>query len=314
MIRTLKNTLSNVLAILILIYTGVASAEPKLRPGFSRCLSIIQALGEKPDLRWIRTGFRVRAIREKIRPEEIDLTQAMGQLPKMLRESLTEADAEGFLAKKTDKLEQLRKWADRKIKDRILNLTRAPQGLRQFDLWMHDKNGNEGGFAIRQLLKPDVGYFGVGHGNAGGQVHLIYPFTVWRKPIIEVQIDVDKMIEIYSKLPGVRSSRFIFYKTCSGGLASQDGEPDAVRLARASGVPVIAPMGVLFNSGNIIEGKKRHWETSVETEETEKLLPKNKAFRIFMPDGTSKELSFEKMKELIIRDEFLSRVTYTENN
>lgn len=310
----LKNTLSIALAAKVLIYAGLGLADEKFAPEPRRCLPLIQALGENPDLRWIRSGLRVRAMREKIKPEEIDLTQAVGQLPKMLRESLAESDAEGYLVDKTDKLRQLRNWADREIKERVLNLTRAPEGLRQFDLWVHDKNGSEGGFAIRQLLKPDVGYFGVGHGNAGGEVHVIYPFTVKGEPIIEVQIDVDKMIETYSKLPGVRSSRFIFYKTCSGGLRSEEGEPDAVRLAKASGVPVIAPMGVLVNSGNVIEGKKRQWETSVETEETEKRLPKNKAFRIFMPDGTSKSLSFKKLKELIIRDEFHSRVIYTEDD
>ena len=311
---TFKNTLFKYLAVMLLIYVNTGFSVPKIPLPKRYCQSVIEALGEPPNLGWIRAGLRLGAASKKIKPEDMDITQAVTQLPTELREKLKKTDDEGYLEDKMNTLRSLRNWADREIKERVLNLRGAPQNFRQFDLWIHDKNGSEGGFAIRQSLKPDVGYFGVGHGNAGGEVHVLYPFTVKSEPVVEVQIDVDKVIEIYSKLPGVRSSRFIFYKTCSGGLPRENSEADAVRLAKATGVPVVAPMGVLVNSGNIVEGKKRQWETSVEEEETEKRLPKNKAFRVFYPDGTSKAISFKKMKELIIRDEFHSKVVYTETD
>lgn len=305
-----ENTVSKVLTVTLLI-AGIGFAEEGGAHPYGRlCKPIIEFLGSDSDIPWVRAGLRVNLARGKIKAQELDKTQAVEQLPKELREKLHDVDEEGNLKEGVNTLRQLRNWAEREIKKRVFNLRRAPEGLRQFDLWVHDKNGSEGGFAIRQLLKPDVGYFGVGHGNAGGDIHVIYPFTVDEKPIVEVQIQVDKVIELYSKLPGVRKSRFIFYKTCSGGLSTNEGEADAVRLARATGVPVIAPMGVLVNRGDIIDGKKRHWTTSVEDEKSEKTLPPGKAFRIVMPDGSSKAISFKRLKELIIRDEFLSRVTY----
>lgn len=305
-----ENTVSKVLTVMLLV-VGIGFAEEGSPQPFRRlCQPIIEFLGSETDITWVRAGLRVNMARGRIKAQELDQTQAVAQLPKEIREKLHDVDEEGNLKDGVNTLRQLRNWAEREIKKRVFNLRRAPEGLRQFDLWVHDKNGSEGGFAIRQLLKPDVGYFGVGHGNAGGDIHVIYPFTVDEKPIVEVQIQVDKVIELYSKLPGVRNSRFIFYKTCSGGLSTKEGEADAVRLARATGVPVIAPMGVLVNRGDKIEGKKRHWATSVEDENSEKTLPQGKAFRIFMPDGSSKAVSFSRLKKLIIKDEFLSRVTY----
>ena len=281
-----------------------------LSPSSRRCLSVFEFLQREKDLSWVTSYFKATAVRKKLRPSDIDDTSMVRMLPPELKEKLTTPNQDGFVKLDRKTLIALKNFSEKVIRQRLLNLQRAPDGLRQWDLWVHDKNGKEGSFAIRQLLKPDVGFFGVGHGRAGGNHHVVYPITIQDEALIRVEMDVDKIIELYSKLPGVKSSKVIFYKTCSGGLTDEHGEADAVRLARATGVPVIAPMGILFNRGELIGQSQRQWLTGVKDEHTRVLVPEEKAFRIFNPDGKSKPITFQQLKDLIIRQDQHSRVIY----
>lgn len=278
----------------------------------THCQAVLEFLNSQPNLNWIKADYSLIAARGEIRPADFDNTMALRELPSYLRDQINHTNKNGLWQHKVTTLTGLRNWAERKIKKRITNLARAPEGLRQLDLWMHDKNGKEAGFAIRQFLKPDVGYFGVGHGMAGGDVHAIYPFTIQGKPVVVVEIQVEPIITLFSKLPAVKKSRFIFYKTCSGGLPGEKSEANAIQLARESGVPVIAPMGVLVNNCTGFDDAPPQWRTWVEEEETEKLLHRDESFRVFLPDGTSKRLTFDKMKSLLFKKEFHSNISYSD--
>ena len=276
------------------------------------CRDVLKKVSAEVDLSWVRAQFSATQENRYFKVADLDETPSFRRLPEDLKKKLTTPDENGMVTVDRDLRKGLEEWAGKMVRDRIAHLVKAPEGLRQLDLWVHDKNGPDGSFAIRQLIKPDIGFFGVGHGRAGGDEHAIYPLTVNHKPILKVEMDVDKIIEVYAKLPGVKSSKYIFYKTCSGGLSGFIAESDAARLARATGVPVIAPMGVLYNEGKIVtEGKgQREWETYVSTEPGQPALPKNKAYKIFTPDGKQQSLAFKKMVDLIIRDDLKSRVSY----
>jgi hypothetical protein len=276
------------------------------------CRQVLDRISPDKDLSWVKAQFSALPENRFFKAQDLDETPSFRRLPEDLKKKLTTPDKNGMITVDKALRKGLEDWTAKMVRERISNLEKAPQGLRQLDLWVHDKNGPDGSFAIRQLIKPEIGFFGVGHGKEGGDLHAIYPLTVNHKPILKVEMDVDKIIETYAKLPGVKNSKYIFYKTCSGGLSGLTSESDAARLARGTGVPVIAPMGILYNEGKVItEGKgQREWETHVSTEPGQPALPKNKAYKIFTPDGKQQSLTFKKMVDLIIRADLKSRVSY----
>ncbi|NBT59266.1 hypothetical protein EBT16_10835 [bacterium] len=177
------------------------------------CGPVLEWLSKDNGLEWVKASVRPEILLRKWRPENFDSTQVFQTLPSKLKAKLQAVDQNGFL--KIDRLsrEALEAHCEKVIRQRLLNLKRAPEDLRQLDLWMHDMNGKEAGFAIRQALRPEVGFFGVGHGEPGGDRHELYPITLNGVPLVRVRMDVEKIIDLYSKLPGVRSSKVLFYKT-----------------------------------------------------------------------------------------------------
>lgn len=312
LLRRLKVAVSMFLTGAILLSGNSFGAPSRRKLSKGRCQDALEKVAPEKDLSWVKAQFSLKPENRYFKAQDLDETPSFRILPSEIKKKLTTADKDGMVTVDKELRKEIEEWASKMVRDRLSNLEKAPEGFRQLDLWVHDKNGPDGSFAIRQLIKPDIGFFGVGHGAPGGDHHAIYPLTVNHNPILKVEMDVDKIIDVYAKLPGVRSSKYIFYKTCSGGVSGMISEADAVRLARATGVPVIAPMGVLYNEGRIItKGKgQREWESHVSKELGEPALPKNKAYKIFTPDGKQKSLTFKKMIDLIIRDDLKSRVSY----
>jgi len=105
----------------------------------------------------------------------------------------------------------------------------------------------------------------------------------------------------FRTLSNVRRSRAIFLSSCNAGLPRQDTNgrvlviSAAERLARESGVDVIAPLGNL--SSNVYKGRIVF---SVRNEDTNRVLGANEAFVRFSPDGTQRVLSFGEMIEALV--------------
>ncbi|MFM8312700.1 MAG: hypothetical protein ACKOA8_00270 [Deltaproteobacteria bacterium] len=256
-------------------------------------------------LNWVRARYVGDKEEKKSSPEPIKQNKAFRMIPEDLRESLISiSDNTGQGSPSTEVQMRLEAWAYRLIEKRIDNLKKATPNFRQLDFWMYDKNGPEAGFAIRRYLKPEVGFFGVGHGKAGGDFHSLYPVIAGNHSLLQIQLSVNSIIDAYAALPGVKKSSYIFYKTCSGGLGSEDSTADAERLAKATGVPVIAPMGILSNSTKVDSSKHVIWSSGVLISKKPRIYTdKDSAYRIFTPDGKSEPITFQKMKELLFRPE-----------
>lgn len=237
-----------------------------------------------------------------------------GALPPELRALLESKDTPD-----AEKLAKLEAWARERAGKFLARWLQTNDGrfLSVMMAFSGESDFRKEEAALLRTVGPDVAVFAPGHGSPGGEEFSAQVFLTSGTPIVrenhfQFKISGDDLIKAYAASKGVKQSKVILFSSCNAGLPKEATEqsaevsPAAQRLAKESGVPVIAPMANL--AINLVEGKLRVF---VIDPDTNRRLPADKAFQKFFPDGRPPEpITFEQAKKELIRPEAAATFNY----
>lgn len=165
---------------------------------------------------------------------------------------------------------------------------------------------------IERWAAKNIVYFSPGHGHPGGRHYVAgsHRYRDLPKSYIRVQLDMSPVWARVANSRAVQSVQTIFYASCNAGLDGPGSLSSAQRLANASCKKVIAPMGVLDQS---YYGRQNTFYVTVKVPgpDGEYInLPRDEAFRVFVPNAPSRPITFEEVLSLV-SDKSAGRTIYS---